>query len=76
MIQILGVLYCLNADIYTFSKDCAASRVQFTMLSVPEYVCSEKQTKQYYAIRAAENFSKKDEKEITVMRAACIVPAL
>jgi hypothetical protein len=41
MVQLLGIIWCANVTLYTFSTDCAASKAGFNIISVPEYVCGD-----------------------------------
>jgi hypothetical protein len=73
MMQILGIIYCLKSDMYTFSNDCPASKAGFMTTPVQEWVCGDGAAKRQYAINAVQTFTKKNEDEFVILRINCLI---
>jgi hypothetical protein len=57
-----------------FSNDCPASKAGFNIREVPEYVCGDEQAKTYYAKDTLQQFLKKGESELTIIKTHCLIP--
>jgi hypothetical protein len=74
MMKILGIVYCFNSNLFTFSNDCSASKSGFFIKAVPDSVCWDEQAKAYYAKKAIEAFTKRPPNEFTIIKTHCLIP--